>query len=106
MLYKDQRVVFDLPNPYIEHKPTGERIAIRWENSSPVVDLEVLEPTDEDRTQQWVKELTPLAVPDSDGLPAATSNGLTAAAATDADMPDANAGEPPAEVFPRQARQL
>ena len=58
MIHKGQRVVFDLDGSYIEHKPSGERVTITWDNSSPVVNFEVLKPTN-----QHSRELTPMDTP-------------------------------------------
>ncbi len=60
MMCKNHRVVFDLPNSYIENKNTGQRTDIIWEDSSPNLVVEVLEPLDEDRQGESVMQLNPV----------------------------------------------
>ena len=48
MISKNQRVVFDKDESYVEHKITGQRIAIDWQGHNPVIDMTVLEPVDDD----------------------------------------------------------
>ena len=48
MMYKKHRIVFDLPKSYIENKDTGKRTEIVWEDISPNLIVDVLEPIEED----------------------------------------------------------
>jgi hypothetical protein len=48
MIHKNQRVVFDTEESYVEHKVAGQRIAIEWQGHNPVIDMTVLEPVDDD----------------------------------------------------------
>ena len=76
MIHKGQRAVFDLDGSYIEHKPSGERVKITWDNSSPVVNFEVLKPTN-----QHSRELTPMDSPagsTASAQPMDTSDGSSA----------------------------
>ena len=99
-------MVFDLPDSYIENKKTGERIAIRWEGSSPVIDLKVLTPVESDRALlRATKELTPL---DEEPEPSLRKQQLMS---PDSEMQDANAAGNAAPSrasadFRRQAQQL
>ena len=48
-MYRDHRVVFDLPKSYVGNKDTGKRTEMVWEDSSPNFIVDVLEPIEEDR---------------------------------------------------------
>ena len=48
MISKNQRVVFDKDESYVEHKVTGQRITIDWQGHNPVIDMTVLDPIGDD----------------------------------------------------------
>ena len=48
MISKNQRVVFDQAESYVEHKITGQRITIDWQGHNPVIDMTVLDPIGDD----------------------------------------------------------
>ncbi len=58
MMYKNHRVVFDVPNTHIENKTNGQRTEVVWEDSSPNLVVEVLETLDCDREPESVMQLT------------------------------------------------
>jgi hypothetical protein len=60
MMYKNHRIVFDLPKSYIENKSTGKRTEIVWEDSSPNLIVDVLEPIEEDRQSETILQLNTL----------------------------------------------
>ena len=60
MMYKNHRIVFDLPKSYIENKDTGKRTEIVWEDSSPNLIVDVLEPIEEDKQLEPILQLNPL----------------------------------------------
>ena len=63
-MYKNHRIVFDLPNSYIENKNTGKRTEIIWKDSSPNLIGDVLESLEEDGQVELVLQLNPLETRD------------------------------------------
>ena len=60
MMYKNHRIVFDLPKSYIENKDAGKRTEIVWEDSSPNLIVDVLEPIEEDKQLEQILQLNQL----------------------------------------------
>ena len=101
MLHKNQRVMFDLDGSYIEDKITGDRIDIMWENNSPVVEFQVVEPLPEDQQLAECPELTPFDMDTDDEALVASSSSSGLYGPVQSDQPAA-----PGQPFQRQAPQL
>ena len=69
MMYKNHRIVFDLPKSYIENKSTGNKTEIVWEDSSPNLIVDVLEPIEEDKQSETILQLNALEESDSSPQP-------------------------------------
>ena len=81
MIHKNQRVVFDTDESYVEHKITGQRIAIDWQGHNPVIDMTILEPVDDDI------EVPMLCDMDVESEPAAQSSSSSSSFARQAPLP-------------------
>ena len=69
MCHKNQRVVFDAEDSYVENKTTGHKIEIEWHGHNPVMCFQVLEPLDEDFEAPFLADVSdpPVSEPADNG---------------------------------------